>query len=59
VLRIRDVMSDPYFFPSRTRDLVSRIQQQKEEGGQFVALPFFEAINLSELKIILFLKRYR
>jgi hypothetical protein len=45
---------DPDFYTSRIPDLVSRIhkQQQKRGGGEFVALPFFAATNITKLKTI-------
>ncbi len=54
VLRNRDVYpADPHFLPSRIPDLRSNNSKSEVVGKSFVAT------NVTKLKIILFLKRYR
>ncbi len=58
VLRIRDVfIPDLGFCPSR----IQKQQQKSEREGwkRFVVIPFFETTNITQLKLILFLSRWR
>jgi hypothetical protein len=53
---VRMFIPDPDFYPSRIPGPGSKNNNKREGRKKLVVIPFFVALNFTELKIILFLK---